>query len=120
MAETALPALVFSPSGDMHEETTKKEKGQVPVLEFKRLLHLLMDSSPDTGVRYRLMGEMWQPGYFRVLHLTDKGVALQDEQTRKLTLINDLSHVMEFELDQAFQQYQPHFHYSVDPAYVNF
>jgi hypothetical protein len=35
----------------------------------------------------------------------------------KLIFIQELKDVMQFELDQAFQQYQPHFHYPVDASY---
>ena len=95
-------------------------KSQIPILEFKRLLHQLRDLRPDIGIRVRLMGEMWKSSHFRVFQLTEKGVALHDDSTKKLVLVSDLSQVMQFELDQTFQQYEPHFHYSVDPALVSY
>lgn len=93
-------------------------KNQIPILEFKRLLQEIRDLSPDISIRMRLMGEMWQPAYLRIFQLTEKGVALYEELSRKLIMISDLTQVMQFELDQGFKQYQPHFHYSVDPAFV--
>ena len=92
---------------------------QIPILEFRRLLHEIKDHGPDIGVRMRLMGEMWQPLHFRIFQLTEKGVALYEDLSRKLVMISDLSQVMQFELDQIFKQYHPHFHYSIDPAFVN-
>lgn len=74
---------------------------------------------PDIGIRVRLMGEMWQPIYHRVFQITDRGVALCEEVSRKLVMIPDLGHVMQFELDQVFKQFEPHFHYAIDPACVN-
>ena len=94
------------------------EKNEVPVLELRRLLHEVKDLAPHICVRFRLIGKMWQPAHMRVLHVTDDGVALQDEVSKKLVIIQDLSQVMQFELDQTYQQYQPHLHYSVEPALV--
>jgi hypothetical protein len=84
------------------------------VLELRRLLYALKDSRPDICLRFRLVGEMWQNGYLRLLSVTEKGAALCDDRLSKLVYIHDLCNVMQFELDRAFQQYQPHFHYSVD------
>jgi hypothetical protein len=88
------------------------------VLELRRLLYALKESRPDIFFRFRLMGEMWQPNFMGVLLFTENGVALNDTQTNKVHFISDLNNVMQFEIDQAFQQYQPHFHYSIDPAPV--
>jgi hypothetical protein len=65
------------------------------------------------------MGAMWQISHFRVVKLTEKGVTLLDEAD-KLIIINDLNNVMQFELDQTFQRYSPHFHYSVDPLLIKY
>lgn len=94
--------------------------GQNPIslLELRRLLHELRDFGLDIGIRFRLIGEMWQPLHHQVLHLTEHGVALRDPASNKLLIIPDLSQVMQFEIDQPYQQYQPHFHYAVDPVMV--
>jgi hypothetical protein len=91
----------------------------VPVLELRRLLFELKDLSPNTCVRFRLIGEMWQNSHCRVLKLTEKGAVLNDEKGNKLVFIQDLSNVMQFEVDQPFQNFQPHFHYTVDPALIS-
>jgi hypothetical protein len=95
--------------------TTKNNP--VSVLELRRLLYELNDLRPDICVRFRLIGEMWMTTHVRIVKLTEKGVALNDERLNKLIFIQDLKDVMQFELDQAFQQYQPHFHYPVDSSY---
>lgn len=95
-------------------------KNQIPILEFKRLLHQLRDLRPDIGIRIRLMGEMWQTSHHHILQVTEKGVALHEEETKRLVIVADLGQVMQFELDQSFQHYEPHFHYSVDPALVSY
>jgi hypothetical protein len=93
-----------------------KNNDSVPVLALRRLLHDLKDLRPDIGVRFRLIGEMWQPNHTRIIQLTEKGVALNDERSNKLIFVRDLLNVMQFELDRTFQQYQPHFHYNVNPV----
>jgi hypothetical protein len=89
------------------------KNNQVPVIELRRLLFALQDSELAIGIRFRLAGEMWQNHYLRLLNVTEKGAALNDDRSNKLIFIRDLNNVMQFELDQGFQQYQPHFHYSV-------
>lgn len=88
---------------------------QIPVLELRRLLFELRDFRPDVCVRFRLIGEMWQTHSCRIIKLTEKGVVLNDEKSNKLIFIQDLNQVMQFEIDQSFQQFQPHFHYQVHP-----
>jgi len=91
----------------------------VPFLQLKRLVHELRDLRPDVSFRYRLMGEMWQTNYLRILQITEKGLVLIDETSNKLFFIPDLSNVMQFELDQTFRQYQAQSHYTVEPALVH-
>jgi hypothetical protein len=86
---------------------------EVNILEFRRLLFELKDFSPQTCIRFRLIGEMWQPNHLRILRLTEKGISLLDQSQNKLLFIQDLQSVMQFELDGSFQHYQPNFHYSV-------
>ena len=91
----------------------------VPVLELRRLLYSMKESRPDIGVRFRLMGELWQPNFSSVLLFTENGVAVQEEHTNKVLFVPDLANVMQFEIENAFQQYEPYFHYSVDTTLVH-
>jgi hypothetical protein len=93
-------------------------KNLIPVLELRRLLFELKDLRPDIHIRFRIISEMWQNNHHRVLKLTEKSVALNDEKSNKLIFIQDLNNVMQFEIDHSFQQYQPHFHYTVNPSLV--
>lgn len=86
---------------------------QLSILELKKLLHSLKDLRPDICIRFRLIGEMWQNNHLHILNVTEKGIVLNDQKTNKLIFIQDLKNVMQFELDHSFQQYQPHFHYSI-------
>jgi hypothetical protein len=91
----------------------------IPILEFKRLLHELRDRRPDIGIRFRLMGEMWQVNHLHILEVTESGVALHDPLSGKVILITDVARIMQFEIDENFHHYEPHNHYTVDPALVN-
>jgi hypothetical protein len=85
----------------------------INVLELKRLLFALKDSNSGICIRFRLLGEMWQINHSKILQVTEKGVALVDDTTNKLIFIQDLTVIMQFEIDKTFQNYQPHFHYTV-------
>ncbi len=61
------------------------------------------------------MGEMWVTQALRVVHVTEKGVVLNDETQGAMTALLDLSAVMQFEIDAPFQGFQPHCHYNVKP-----
>jgi hypothetical protein len=85
-------------------------------VELRRLLHELKDKKRGIRIRFRLLGEMWQVNHHHVIQLTDHGVALHDGEKNKIVVLPNLKSVMQFELDGNFQNYQPHFHYSVSVA----
>ncbi|MEX1239921.1 MAG: hypothetical protein WEB30_09390 [Cyclobacteriaceae bacterium] len=91
----------------------------VPFLELKRLLYELQDLRPDISFRYRLMGEMWQPNFLRIMQINEKGAVLIEETSKKLVIIQNLSNVMQFELDHPFRQYEAHNHYTVEATLVH-
>ncbi len=88
----------------------------ISVSELRRLLVTISDCRVELGLRYRLMGEMWEPSYMKILGLTDFGLLLNDETKNRVIVIRDLSQIMQFEIDAAFHNYQPYFHYNVDPS----
>jgi hypothetical protein len=87
----------------------------ISVSELKRLLITITDHGLNVSIRFRLVGEMWQSNYMRILKVTEQGVLLNDEVKNKLIALRDLSQVMQFELDSSIHTYQPHFHYDVSP-----
>ena len=95
--------------------TLRDTPGVISALELKRLLIELKEKRPDICVRYRLLGEMWAQHFMRILQVTEKGAMFNDEASNKLVIITHLSNVMQFELDNRFQNYQPFFHYEVIP-----
>ena len=91
-------------------------KTLISVLELKQLLIELRDKRSNICFRYRPLGEMWKQNFMSILDVTEKSVVLNDEISNKLIFL-DLSVVMQFEIDAAFQNYQPHFHYEVTPYF---
>jgi hypothetical protein len=59
---------------------------------------------------------MWFPEFMNLVLITEKGIVLNDERSTRLRSIPLLSAIMQFELDQRFQSFQPHFHYDVVTA----
>lgn len=92
-----------------------KKAGVVTTTELKQLLTRLVDNTLlGVCIRTRCVGEMWHPNFMRVLMLTDKGVViLNDEIQRRAIIIPYVRDIIQFELDQRFEAYQPHFHYTV-------
>jgi hypothetical protein len=91
-------------------------RSQISVLELRRLLVEIKEYRPDICVRYRLLGEMWSPGFMKIVMVAEKGILLSDEPANKLISLSDLSMVMQFEIDNRFREFQPHFHYEVVPS----
>lgn len=86
------------------------------MLELKRLMVDLSEKRPDICIRFRLLGELWEVNFLRVMRVNEKGVVLLDE-TQGLVSISDLNFVMQFEIDKPFQGFQPYYHYEVTPVF---
>jgi hypothetical protein len=95
--------------------TTNHTDTHVSVNELKRLLITITDYRLDIGMRYRFMGEMWEPNYMRILRVTEYGLLLNDEIRNRLIVIRDLSQIIQFELDTSFHAFQPYLHYTLIP-----
>lgn len=92
-----------------------KNNQVLSIHHLRMLLTSIIDNKLQVCIRFRLLGQMWQPRHMRVLKLTEKGVILNDEQNNRLITVADLGQVMQFELDSSLYQYQPHNHYEVVP-----
>lgn len=91
-------------------------KTLISTLELRRLIADLIDKRPDICIRFRLLGELWQPHFMRVNKITEKGAIFFDE-TNNLVSVGDLNFVMQFEIDKPFQVFQPYYHYEVTPVF---
>jgi hypothetical protein len=91
---------------------------QIREHELRRLLYELKDKRPDICIRFRLLGEMWQSDFWRVVALTENGVVLFNAQSDKISIVKNLREVVQFEIDSRYQNFHPHDHYSV-PSTLN-
>jgi hypothetical protein len=62
-----------------------------------------------------MLGEMWGSNFLSVSSVNGKGALMKDPQESKLISVPDLTNVMQFELDNSFIGFQPHYHYEVKP-----
>jgi hypothetical protein len=90
---------------------------KVTTAELKFLLRDLRDKSPGTCIRLRLIGQLWNESFMNIRAITDKGVVFENcrEASNEKISISDLTNIIQFELENSFENYQPHFHYSVVP-----
>jgi hypothetical protein len=83
----------------------------ITVSQLKQFLCELRYS--HVHIRIRLMGQLWQQNFMQIVSFADDGVLLRNAVTGNYVNIAPLSNVMQFEIDQVFKNYQPHFHYDV-------
>ena len=92
----------------------EREVGVVSTTQLRRLLTRLRDNPQSkVCIRTRGLGEMWHPNFMRVLMVTETGVVLNDEVQGKAVIIPFVRAIIQFEIDQRFEEYEPHFHYIV-------
>jgi hypothetical protein len=95
----------------------ERPQDNVSVITLKRLLVELKEKRPDICIRYRSMGALWNRNFTKVVLVTERGALFNDEVLNKLITVRDLSVIMQFELDNRFQNFHPHFHYNLDPSW---
>jgi hypothetical protein len=98
------------------ETLMDKTNNAISVVEFKRLLVDLKEKRPGVCVRFRLIGELWAESFMSIAGVTEKGVVLKNDNTSSFVAISNLLDVIQFEIDEPFQNYQPYNHYGVRPA----
>lgn len=92
----------------------QKTNTSLSVARFRQVLVAIADKKLSLGVRYRIMGEMWQPNFMRVLKVAESGgLLLHDPVKNKLIAISEISAIIQFELDGSLYDLEPYFHYGV-------
>ena len=93
---------------------------EIPLAEFKKLLYEIKSQQPDIQIRYRLLGNPWNPNYVNISVIKDlktfentKEVMFFDRMEKSQILIKDIANIIQFEIDSPFGEYQAHVHYSV-------
>ncbi len=81
-------------------------------LDFKRILFELWEHSPQTKIRLRVMGKMWDRNFLQVVHITGgDAIILHGSDQMKQVSIND---IVQFELETKFQDFKPNNHCTVE------
>jgi hypothetical protein len=88
----------------------------ISAIELRRLLVDLAEKRPDICIRTRTLGKMWRENFMRITSVTEKGVILNDEKAMQIVNIVNLNDLIQFEIDNAFQNYPPHFHFDIQPS----
>jgi hypothetical protein len=89
-------------------------QNQVTIPELHQLLQSIVAQRPNLCIRFRLIGELWRTNFLQVISFEDNTAIFYDEKQNRNLLISDLTRLIQFELDAPFQQYQPHFHYTIE------
>lgn len=92
----------------------KRHPDVISLTEFKKLLAELKETATDVCVRYRHVGGMWCTNFRRVIVVSERQVLFNDEIENRIYRVPDMSMIMQFEIDQRFQHYQPFTHYTID------
>ncbi|HEY0653533.1 MAG TPA: hypothetical protein VGD65_10405 [Chryseosolibacter sp.] len=82
------------------------------ILQLRQLLIGLKEHATNTCVRVRMLGELWQSYFMRVVSVSDDRVLLNDEVSNKLRSFR-LDQIMQVEIDHKFREFQPHDHYTI-------
>jgi hypothetical protein len=101
------------------ESLDRQPVSDISILELKSLLVTITDNRLKVYFRYRLLGEMWQTNFVRVVKVTDNGVVLHDKIKNKTISLSDLKMIIQFELDGSLYAFEPNFHYNVVNDHLN-
>lgn len=81
--------------------------------ELKKLLADISAYRPSVGFRCRQAGEMWMKRHNQIMSVNQESLVLYDDKETKYTMI-DINNIMQFDIDERFQSYHPHHHYTVE------
>jgi hypothetical protein len=99
---------------EMFGDSVKKSTTMVSGLELKQLL-IKLSEQPSICFRYRSIGELWMKNPMKVSAVNDSSVVLYDEKASRYQMIH-INNIMQFELDERFQNFHRYFHYEVIPS----
>ena len=86
----------------------------IPLNELRRLIFSIVQHESKTCIRYRTMGQLWNPNFMRIIKIEeDKRVLFHDESRKRIISLPDLSTIVQFELDSKYYPFEPNCHYQV-------
>lgn len=92
--------------------------------ELRKLLSSMISSMIHENLpvcmRYRALGQLWRPGFLKVLKVDDNGsVLFYDTSGNRFVSLPDLRWIVQFELDGKIYPFQPNTHYEVEEDLSN-
>jgi hypothetical protein len=96
------------------EYSRRRDYNMVTTAELKSLIFRVKSFRDDVSIRFRLQGHLWMPNFLEVVITKQAEAIFRDRSTGELIYVKDINEVMQFELDTAFEGYEPHNHYDVD------
>jgi hypothetical protein len=91
------------------------QKADIGIVEFKRLLTDLTEKRPGISIRYRLIGHLWNNGFYALKKVLEDDVIFVEPE-RQTEIREQIKNIMQIELDGSFQTYRPNFHYTITLA----
>ena len=86
----------------------------ITTVQLRRLIKEIYEHSPQTKIRFRLIGKMWESRFLNIVHVTPgDSLVVQDDETEQMKNV-PLGDVVAFEIETKFQDFHPHNHYRVD------
>jgi hypothetical protein len=86
---------------------------KVSLTELKRLFYDIRDRRPDVRIRLRVLGKMWNEAFCSIDSIKEDGITLVDTHHSKYIHLNQLSDVVQFELECPFFGYHAFYHYEI-------
>ena len=97
---------------DMQLESDRLKKTTYTVTHLRRTLIDILEHGQGVCIRFRVIGEMWQSNFVRIVSVTEQRVLVNDEVMSKLLSI-EISKIIQFEIDHRFKGLEPYNHYDI-------
>lgn len=90
----------------------KENKDVISTVGLKHLL-ITLHGHTDTRIRFRLIGRMWEDHFADIIQITDQEmIAIQSGENRQLRFVS-VGDIVQFELEDRFQNFECFHHYTV-------
>jgi hypothetical protein len=89
--------------------------GMITAEQFKDLLMNLQGEDNNAAIKFRQLGDVWSPDFFKVVTVDGKVVTFGGEKNTTSVQRCDLSSVVQFEIRSTLEDFEPHKIYEVAP-----
>ena len=89
-----------------------KKTADLSIILLQQTLLDIKENGQNVSARFRLIGELWQEKFVRIVAVTEDRVLVVDEHDNKMVSLK-LKDIMQFEVDRRFKVLEPFFHYNI-------